>query len=549
MRSGYLRVMRQNFCEGVGMAGIVWQPYGDYLERSNVAAFMRKHKIRDWRELVSRSTSDIEWFWDAAVKDMGLEWFTPYSKVLDTSGGIPWAKWFVGGRINMVHNCLDRHAKTLSGKTALIWEAEDGSSRKFTYSQLSAEVNRCANGLKSIGVVKGDRVALFMPMVPEVVIAMLATLKIGAIAVPVFSGFGPKPLQTRLQDAGAKVLFTADGGVRKGGKVDIKKNADEALKDCPSVEHVIVLRRLGLDVPMSSGRDKFWDELMAKQPTECETERTESEDPALIIYSSGTTGKAKGTVHVHGGALAQIAKEVRYHFDVKQDSVFFWVSDIGWMVGPWMVVGVLTFGGTLVLYEGLPTYPTPARLWEMVEKYKITHFGISPTAVRGLIREGDAWTEKNDLSSLRYLGSTGEAWDPESWMWLFNKIGKGRLPILNWSGGTEIIGGFLLALPITPLKPCTLACPSLGMAIDAWDDDGKPVRGKKGHLVAVKPAPSMTRGFWNDRQRYIETYWSRWPDIWYHGDWASIDEDGLWFLHEGAMTRLRFLGEGSALRK
>ena len=349
--------------------------------------------------------------------------------------------------------------------------------------------------------------------------------------MPVFSGFGPKPLQTRLQDAGVKVLFTADGGVRKGGKVEIKRNADEALKECPSVKNVIVLRRLGIEVPMSSGRDHFWDELMAKQPANCEAERMDSEDPCLIIYSSGTTGKPKGTVHVHGGALAQITKEVRYHFDVKEDSIFFWVSDIGWMVGPWMVIGVLTFGATLVLYEGLPTYPTPARLWELVEKYRITHFGISPTGVRGLIREGDAWTEKNDLSSLRYLGSTGEPWDPDSWMWLFKKIGKGKLPILNWSGGTEIIGGFLLALPITPLKPCTLACPSLGMAIDVWDDNGKPVRGKKGHLVAVKPGPSMTRGFWNDRQRYIETYWSRWPNVWYHGDWASIDEDGLWFLY------------------
>ena len=513
------------------MAGIVWQPSDSYIREANITAFMKKHGIGDYKELVKRSTDDIEWFWDAAVKDMGLEWYVPYCKLLDSSQGIPWTKWFIGGKINIVHNCLDRHIPARKDKTALISETEDGKVVRLTYGQLHEQVGRCANALKSLGVGKGDRVALYMPMVPEVVVAMLAVLKLGAIAVPIFSGFGPRPLAARLQDSGARILFTADGGLRKGGRVEIKRQADEVLAECPSVEHVVVLNRFDLDVQMKPGRDVWWHEFLEGQSSECPTEKTDSEDPCLIIYSSGTTGKPKGTVHVHGGALAQIAKEVRYHFDVKEDSVFFWLSDIGWMVGPHIVIGVMTFGGTVVIYEGVPLYPNAGRLWEMVEKHRITHFGISPTAVRTLIREGDGWVRMHDLSSLRIMGSTGEPWDPESWFWLFNNVGKGKVPIINWSGGTEIIGGFLLAMPIAPLKPCALVGPSLGMAVECFDDDGKPVRGRKGHLVCTKPAPSMTRGFWNDRQRYIETYWSRWPNVWYHGDWASVDEDGMWFLH------------------
>ena len=282
--------------------------------------------------------------------------------------------------------------------------------------------------------------------------------------------------------------------------------------------------------------------MVSNQPDECETMQMDSEDYAMIIFSSGTTGRPKGTVHSHGGALAQIVKELGYYFDVKEDDVFFWLTDIGWMMGPWMIIGVQSFGGNIVIFEGAPNYPNPDRLWELVEKHKITTLGISPTAIRLLMRFGDEWVKKHDLSSLRFLGSTGEPWDPDSWNWFFEKVGGKRIPIINISGGTEIVGCFLSPLPITELKPCTLRGPGLGMDIDVFDDDGNPIRGKMGHLVAKKPAPSMTRGFWNEPDRYIDTYWSRWPNVWYHGDWAKIDEDGFWSLHGRSDDTIKIAG-------
>ena len=333
------------------------------------------------------------------------------------------------------------------------------------------------------------------------------------------------------KNPGAKVLITADGSLRRGKTYPIKENADEALRQVPSVRKVLVFDHLGLSFPYDPARDVLMDAYLRDLPEECPTEEMDSEDYALMIYTSGTTGKPKGTVHTHGGCLAQICKELGYYFDVKEDDVFFWLTDIGWMMGPWMIIGVMNFGGTFLIFEGVPDYPEPDRLWELVERHEITTFGISPTAIRMLMRFGEDMIDRHDTSSLRLLGSTGEPWDPESWEWFFERVGKGRLPIINISGGTEIIGCFLSPLPITELKPITLRGPGLGMAVDVFDDDGKPVRGEKGHLVATKPAPSMTRGFWRDPERYIETYWSRWPDIWYHGDWASVDSDGFWFLH------------------
>lgn len=525
------------------MDEIVWTPTEEYVESANITRFMKKYEIKDYQELIKRSIDDIEWFWDAVLKDLDIEWYQPYEKVLDDSKGIQWTKWFIGGKINIVHNCLDKHA--LSNKKsniAITWETENGDTRKLTYGDLYLEVNKFANALKKLGVEKGDRVGIYMPMVPEIVIGFLAAMKIGAIVIPIFSGFGGHALASRLNIAGAKVLLTADGSVRRGKIVQIKKEADKAADNVSSIEHVVVFRRLDIEIPWKEGRDVWWADIVSQQSHICETEHMDSEDYAMIIFSSGTTGRPKGTVHTHGGALAQIVKELGYYFDVKEEDVFFWLTDIGWMMGPWMIIGVQSFAGNIVIFEGAPNYPDPDRIWALIEKHKITTLGISPTAIRLLMKYGDDWVKKHDLSSLRLLGSTGEPWDSDSWNWFFEKVGDKRIPIINISGGTEIVGCFLSPLPITPLKPCTLRGPGLGMDIDVFNDDGKPVRGQMGHLVAKKPAPSMTRGFWNEPNRYIETYWSRWPNIWYHGDWASVDENGYWFLHGRSDDTIKIAG-------
>ena len=524
------------------MSDIVWKPNVDYIENANITRFMRKYNIKDYDELIKKSTDDIAWFWDAVIKDLNIEFYKLYTKVYDDSKGIQWTKWFLNGKINIVHNILDRHAKSCKkDNIAIIWENEQGDTRKLTYEELYKEVNKFANALKSLGVQKGDRVGIYMPMVPEIVIGFIAAMKIGAISIPIFSGFGGHALGSRLDIAGAKVLLTADGSVRRGKQYNIKIEADKAVEDASSLKHVIVFKRLGNEITWNK-KDIWWHEITKNQSDECETEIMDSEDNAMIIFSSGTTGKPKGTVHTHGGAIAQIAKELGYAFDVKEDSVFFWLTDIGWMMGPWMIIGVQTFGGAFVIYEGAPNYPQPDRLWQLIERQKITHLGISPTAVRLLMKYGDEWPKKHNLSSLKFLGSTGEPWDPDSWNWFFEKIGKRKLPIINISGGTEIVGCFLSPLPITELKPCTLRGPGLGMDIDVFDDDGKPIRGAMGHLVAKKPAPSMTRGFWNEPERYMETYWSRWPNVWYHGDWAKIDEDGFWSLHGRSDDTIKIAG-------
>ncbi len=525
------------------MSEIVWRPSEDYIEKANITRFMKKHDIKDYDELIKRSTEDLEWFWNEVIKDLNIEWYRPYDKVFDDSKGIQWTKWFIGGRINIVHNCLDRHAKSdKKNNIAIIWEDENGNVRKLTYVELFREVNKFANALKELGVKKGDRIGIYMPMVPEIVVGFLAGIKIGAISIPIFSGFGGHALASRLDIAGAKILLTADGSVRRGKTVEIKKEADKALDNVSTLEHVIVYKRLGIEIPWKDSRDIWWEDIASKKSDECNTEQMNSEDYAMIIFSSGTTGKPKGTVHTHGGALVQIAKELGYYFDVKDDDVFFWLTDIGWMMGPWMIIGVQNFGGAIVIFEGAPNYPNPDRLWELVERHKITSFGISPTAIRLLMRYGDKWVKKHDLSSLRFLGSTGEPWDPDSWNWFFEKVGNKKIPIINISGGTEIVGCFLSPLPITALKPCTLRGPGLGMDIDVFDDDGKPIRGKMGHLVAKKPAPSMTRGFWNEPERYIDTYWSRWPNVWYHGDWAKVDKDGFWSLHGRSDDTIKIAG-------
>lgn len=535
-----------------GTDQIVWEPYGDYLEKSNVRRFMNAHGIATYDELIARSTEDVEWFWDAALKDLGVLWDEPYSTILDESDGFPWARWFVGGKMNIARNCLDRHAEgPRADHTAVEWVTEGDERRTVSYAQLDRQVSRTANAMKAAGLQRGDAVGLYMPMVPELATVFYAALKIGLVVIPVFSGFGGPALATRLEGAAAGVLFTADGSVRRGKDFAIKPDADRAAQLYPGLEKIVVIERLGaerraqagIDTPMTPGRDIWWDDFLAGHSESCRTESLDAEDPSLVLFTSGTTGRPKGTVHTHGGCVAQTAKELGYAFDVKPDDVFFWVTDIGWMMGPWELIGVHFFGATVVLFEGAPNWPHPGRLWEASAELEVTHLGISPTAIRLLMKEGPEHVDGFDLSRLRYLGSTGEPWDPDSYMWFFEHVGGGRLPIINISGGTEIIGCFLLPLPICSLKPTTLRGPSPGMAVDCVDDQGAPVREKIGYLVCRRPAPSMTKGFLNDPERYISTYFERFgTGMWFHGDWAYVDADGFWFMRGRADDTIKISG-------
>ncbi len=517
---------------------ILWTPPAGWVERTNVWRFMRRLGFDRLDEFLRFSRDQNERFWDEIVRETGIEWFTPYTKVLDTSDGVEWARWFTGGKLNIAWNCLDRH---VSDVPAILWEGEDGATREVSFRQLSEETGRLANGLRSLGLREGDRVALVMPMLPEVVTILYACFKLGLIAVPIFAGFGPGAIATRLEDSGARVVFTADWLERRGKRLPLKEKVDQSLAGT-AVEKVIVYRYRGGPVAFRSPRDIWWDELAGAQSPECPSLPLDSESRALILYTSGTTGKPKGAVHTHAGALAQTAKEMWLGFDHQPGERFFWLSDIGWMMGPWEILGNHHFGGTVFLYDGAPDYPSADRLWSLVERHRITTLGISPTAIRILMRQGEENARKHDLSSLRLLGSTGEPWDEASYRWYFENVGGGRCPILNISGGTEILGCFLMPMPIQPLKPCTLGGPAPGMAVDVFDERGRPVRGSTGYLVCTKPAPSMTRGIWRDPERYLETYWTRWKGVWHHGDWASVDEDGYWFLHGRADESMNIAG-------
>jgi acetyl-CoA synthetase len=515
----------------------IWQPSAAWIEQTNVFRFMQKLGFTDREEFLAFSREQPEAFWDAMVKEVGIEWFEPYTAVQDCSRGPEWCRWFLNGKINIAWNCLDRHDRAA---IACLWEGEDGATRTVAFGDLQDESNRLAHALRSLGLVEGDRIALSMPMVPEVLTILYASLKLGLIVVPIFAGFGPGAIATRLADSGARVLFTADCLERRAHRIPLKEKVDQALQRGSAVERVVVLPYRGASVPWTGGRDMRWDDLLSGMPATPMCERLDSESPAFILYTSGTTGKPKGTVHTHAGCLAQMTKEIWLAFDHKPADRFFWLSDIGWMMGPWTIIGNHHFGGTIFLYDGAPDCPTPDRLWQVVERHAITTLGISPTAIRLLMRSSKP--ERHEMPSLRLLGSTGEPWDETSYTWFFEKIGKSRCPVINISGGTEIVGSFLFPLPIQALKPCSLGGPAPGMATDVFDEHGAPVRGRMGYLVCTRPSPSMTRGVWGDPERYLSAYWSRWNGVWYHGDWASVDEDGCWFVHGRADESMNVAG-------
>jgi acetyl-CoA synthetase len=487
--------------------------------------------LDEYNALRKRADDDPDAFWAECARN--LHWFKPFAKTLEWN--FPNAKWFVGGTINASYNCLDRHLDgPRRNKAALIFEGEPGDSRVLTYQMLADEVGRCANALKSLGVKDGDRVAIYMPLVPEAAIAMLACARIGAIHSVVFGGFSSEALADRINDAEAKVCITADGGWRRGQVVELKHNVDEALKKCPTIEKVIVLKRVANKVEMRKGRDIWWDELVPAQNSKCEAAQLDAEHPLFTLYTSGTTGKPKGVVHATGGYLTHVLMTMRWVFDMKDDDIYWCTADIGWITGhSYTVYGPLAAGATVVMYEGAPNFPENDRFWDVIEKYKVSIFYTAPTAIRTFIKWGDQWVTKHDLSSLRLLGSVGEPINPEAWMWYRKVIGGERCPIVDTWWQTETGGIMISPVPgAIAAKPGSATLPLPGIAADVVTPDGKSVGANQGGLLIVrKPWPGMLRTIYRDPERYKSSYFAQIDGVYFTGDGARRDQDGyIWIM-------------------
>ncbi len=503
-------------------------------ESSNILAYAREKGFSSFEELYAWTISEPEQFWDEMAHRL-IDWYAPYQQVLDESAA-PFYKWFVGGKINVVHNALDRH---LSGptadKTAIIWESEQGETITYTYAQLAAEVNRFANVLQAQGVNKGDRVTVYMSRVPELVIAMLAIVKIGAMHSVVYGGFSTEALYSRIMDAQSEVLITGDGGWMNNKVVELKKITDEAVERAQDVvKRVIVLRRTGHDIPMVAGRDLWWHELAAQPGMDdpCPTAEMDAEDPMFMLYTSGTTGTPKGLVHTCGGYQLQVATTLHFVFDLKPDDVYWCAADPGWITGhSYIVYGPLMLGATQVMYEGSPSYPDPGRWWQVAERYGVTILYTAPTAIRGLMRFGEEHPNKYDLSKLRLLGSVGEPINPEAWRWYHHVIGHDRCPIMDTWWQTETGAFMITPNPTTPLKPGSGTKPFLGIEMDVVNDDGEPAAADDDGLLVIKrPWPAMLRTIYNDPDRYVQQYWSRLPGMYTAGDAARKDSDGYYWV-------------------
>jgi len=487
--------------------------------------------LAEYESLYKQSIDDPEAFWAKAAAE--LHWFKPWDKVLE--GGFPLAKWFVGGKLNLSYNCLDRHALgPRAAKTALIWEGEPGEIRRLTYAELHLEVQKFANALKQLGVKKGDRVAVYMGMTPELAIALLACARIGAIHSVIFGGFAANAIADRVNDSGCVAIITQDTSFRRGGEIKLKATVDEAMAACHTVRHVIVYRRTGTPVSMVTGRDWWWHDLVANAPTECPAEPMDSEDPLYILYTSGTTGKPKGLVHTTGGYGVQTYLTAKYVFDLKDEDIFWCTADIGWVTGhSYVIYGPLQNGATVVMYEGGPVYPQPDRFWEMIDRHKVTVFYTAPTAIRAFMRLGEQWPARHSMKTLRLLGSVGEPINPEAWMWYRSLIGHDKCPIVDTWWQTETGAIMISPLPgATPTKPGSCTRPLPGIKLEVVTREGEPVpAGSGGYLVIRKPWPSMTRGIYNDPERFKEQYWSQIPGSYFTGDGARQDEDGyIWVM-------------------
>ena len=521
-----------------------WIPDADTVARANLTAFLHATGVAGYDELLARADAEPQWFFDALLKFLDYRFFRPYERVLDESRGAPWARWCGGGTTNIVLNALDRWRGTPTWeKTALVWEGEDGLRRDYSYRALDAEVCRCAGALRALGLARGDVIALYLPNVPEAMIAMLATAKIGAIAMPLFSGFGADAMLARLELGGAKALVTVDGTSRRGKPVDAKAIVDEAAAQAPALRHVIVCRRAGNAIAWTEGRDHWWHELLAPQPESSPTEEMDADAPYLLVFTSGTTGKPKGVVHGHTGFPVKIVMDLALVMDFKPSDRLLWMSDMGWVVGPLIVYTTPIVGATLVLVEGAPNFPDPDRMWRLIAEHRVSYLGIAPTTARTFIAQGSEPWKKFDLSRLRVVASSGEPWTPEAWWWLFERVGGRRVPLLNFSGGTEMMG-ILACCLLRPLKPCAFNTPVPGTGADVVDEAGRSVAaGAVGELVMRRPVIGLTRGLWRDDARYLENYWSTWENVWHHGDFASRDADGHWYIHGRSDDTLKIAGK------
>ncbi len=527
--------------------GAAWRPPRELIRDCRLGRFLASIGEPDLEAVQAHAEADPAWFWGAAADDLILAWQRRPRAILDTQRGIEWARWWTGGRFNYASAAVDARAATDPSGPALIWEGEDGEIRRRSNAQLKAEVDRAAGALKKLGVQAGDRVGIFLPFLIETVVSVLALGKLQAIYTPIFSGYAGPAVASRLRDCDATLLITCDGFRRRGSIVRLKQTADEAVAELGTVRNVLVVRRLGEagDVPWTEGRDVWWDAALADPSVEplADVAETDPETPYMIIYTSGTTGRPKGAVHVHGGFPIKGAQDMAHCFDAGRGDTLFWFTDLGWMMGPWAISGALLLGAALVIYEGVPEHPAPDRLWALVERHRISHLGLSPTVIRALMAYGSDPVTSHDLSSLRILGSTGEPWNPEPWWWFFRTVGQERCPIINYSGGTEVSGGIVSCNPLTPIKPTSFGGPSVGTAADVIGPDGSSVRGQVGELAIRQPLPGMTRGFWHDPERYLETYWSRFPGVWVHGDWARVDEDGYWYIQGRSDDTLKVAGK------
>ena len=532
---------------------VAWTPDAETVAASNLARFWTRHGLASYAELQAWALADVGRFWDAVLADLGVEFVRPYTQILDTTTGIERPRWCVDGRMNVTHNALDRYAGTPTWtRDAVRYEREEGGVEALTYGELARRVGVFAAALRGRGLGPGSTVGILMPMTPEIVVALLAVVRIGGVALPLFSGYGAEAVRQRLADGGAVALVTSDGLPRRGRAVPLKATADDALASLPDVRLVVVHERMGarLDVPapMTDGRDVTWADFVDEgertaTPATTGTADTSAEDRALLLYTSGTTGAPKGAVHTHVSFPIKAAQDMRHAFDVRPGDVVWWMSDMGWMMGPWLVFGALLCSATLVLYDGAPDAAPdgstdPGRTWQIAADHGVTLLGLSPSLVRSLMPHGPAPVAAHDLSALRACGSTGSPWDPDAWRWLFEHVLDSRRPILNYSGGTEISGGIVCGTVVEPVKPCGFPGPVVGMDADVLDEAGASVRGAVGELVVRQPWIGMTRGFHDGaggapgsgEARYHDAYWAARPGLWTHGDFAAVDADGQWFI-------------------
>jgi acetyl-CoA synthetase len=505
----------------------IWHPPPERVEHANVTRLARALGAASFHELHAISVAEPERFWPAVVEDLGLEFSRPWDALFDSVRGPEWTTWFVGGRLNIARICLHRWAARKPDEEALVWQSEDGLRESLTWAEASRQTTQLAEALVELGIEQGDRVAIYMPMCPAVAIASQACAHIGAVQVPIFSGFAAPSIAARLEDSGAKAVLCADWSLRRGKRIEMRRTLDEAGRF--AVENVVEWNR----------ETREWPEVVTRQPGTLAPTEVDSEAPYLLAYTSGTTGKPKGALHVQGGFLVSIAREVAYQTDIKEGDRIHFATDMGWIMGPWMVMGGGAIGATNVFAEGAPDWPAD-RLWRLVESEHVSMLGLSPTLVRALIPKG---VPTADLSSLEVFCTTGEPWNPDPYRWLFEQAGGSRVPIVNISGGTEVGACFLSTVITEPIKPVALGFPALGQEMDVVDAEGNSVRGEVGELVCRNFWPGMTRGVWGDDERYLDSYWRRFPGVWTHGDWASIDADGYWYLHGRSDDTLNIAGK------